>query len=71
MSHPDLSTAHWFKSSRSTNNGDCVECAHLPGQVAVRDSKEPGGPVLVFASTRWSAFITAISSPTFAGQQVN
>ncbi|MFK3982018.1 DUF397 domain-containing protein [Micromonospora sp. NPDC050397] len=64
MSTPDLSHAHWVKSSRSTNNGDCVECAVLPasaaapaGSVAVRDSKDPTGPVLLFSRSAWSAFL--------------
>lgn len=59
MSTPDLSTAHWFKSSRSANNGDCIECAYLVTQVAVRDSKDPSGPTLIFAPAQWSAFLAA------------
>lgn len=59
MSTPDLSTASWFKSSRSTNNGDCVECAFLPVHVAVRDSKDPSGPSLVFTRAQWSTFVTS------------
>ena len=34
----------WRKSSRSGQEGNCVELAHTPG--AVRDSKNPAGPVL-------------------------
>ncbi|TDE18869.1 DUF397 domain-containing protein [Actinomadura sp. 6K520] len=38
----------WRKSSRSgSSGGDCVELASLGSQVAVRDSKDPDGPVLV------------------------
>ncbi|RSN41756.1 MULTISPECIES: DUF397 domain-containing protein [Actinomadura] len=44
----DLSKATWRKASRSgENGGDCVELAALPGTVAVRDSKDPDGPVLL------------------------
>ena len=43
-----LSKATWRKASQSgENGGDCVELAALPGTVAVRDSKDPGGPVLL------------------------
>ncbi|GGM64909.1 hypothetical protein GCM10011608_57880 [Micromonospora sonchi] len=64
MSTPDLSAAHWFTSSRSTNNGDCVECAILPDVVAVRDSKDRSGPVLTFSRRQWSTFITAVTPTT-------
>ncbi|WP_329102653.1 DUF397 domain-containing protein [Micromonospora sp. NBC_01699] len=57
MSTPDLSRARWVKSSRSTNNGACVECAFQPTTIAVRDSKDPSGPVLVFDRSAWSAFL--------------
>ncbi len=37
----------WRKSS-FTGNENCVEVALVAGGFAVRDSKDPGGPVLVF-----------------------
>ena len=37
----------------------CVEVAFLEGKVAVRDSKDRQGPVLVFNPHEWAAFITA------------
>ena len=38
----------WRKSSFSGGNDEvCVELAHLPGKLAVRDSKNPDGPMLV------------------------
>lgn len=44
----DLSNASWRKSSRSgENGGNCVELAGLSGLVAVRDSKDPQGAVLL------------------------
>ncbi|MFI1465182.1 DUF397 domain-containing protein [Nocardia carnea] len=53
----DLSAAHWFKSSYSETNGQCVEVAHLDaGMIGVRDSKNPNGPALVFSPTEWDAF---------------
>ncbi|MFG1801241.1 DUF397 domain-containing protein [Micromonospora carbonacea] len=61
---PDLVAARWFTSSRSANNGDCVECAVLPDVMAVRDSKDPSGPTLVFPSHQWTAFVTATTAGT-------
>ena len=53
----DLSGAIWRKSARSNNGGNCVEVArNLPGIVAVRDSKAPDGPALVFTPADWEAF---------------
>ncbi|MEV4895831.1 DUF397 domain-containing protein, partial [Nonomuraea sp. NPDC055795] len=44
----------WFKSSFSTPGGECVEVAGLPGKrMAVRDSKNPSGPVLEFSMDEW------------------
>ena len=59
---PDLIRADWRKASYSGDNGgDCVEVArNLPGTVAVRDSKDPAGPVLAFSWDEWAAFTAAI-----------
>lgn len=49
----------WVKSSLSFSNGACVEVAELPGkQIAVRDSKNPGGPVFVMSSRTFTQFAT-------------
>jgi Domain of unknown function (DUF397) len=58
----DLNRADWRKSSYSgTNGGACVEVArNLPGLVAVRDSKDPHGPALVFSQADWAAFTVAL-----------
>ncbi|WP_327681839.1 DUF397 domain-containing protein [Kitasatospora sp. NBC_00458] len=64
--NPDLSHAAWFKSSYSTNGGECVEVsASFPGAVPVRDSKDPQGPALVFPADAWHSFVTALQDGEF------
>jgi Domain of unknown function (DUF397) len=63
----DLTGAKWRKSSFSSGNGGaCVEVAgNLPGVVAVRDSKDPDGPVLVFSPREWEAFGAGVKCGDF------
>lgn len=50
----------WRKSSHSGDQGACVEMAPTGGDaVAVRDSKDPSGPILRFPAAAWAAFTTA------------
>ena len=71
MHVPDLSRVTWRKSSYSNGSGgSCVEIAELPGpaseyQIAVRDSKDPNGPILAFAASGWRAFTEGIKAGEF------
>jgi hypothetical protein len=62
MDDSGLTAAQWHTSSYSgSNGGTCVEVAgNLPGTIAVRDSKDPDGPVLRFSRADWSAFVAGI-----------
>lgn len=64
---PDLSKADWRKSRRSGDSGgNCVEVAtNLPDVVAVRDSKDPTGPALIFTPAEWDAFLLGIKDGGF------
>ncbi|MFI6457864.1 DUF397 domain-containing protein [Streptosporangium amethystogenes] len=63
MISPDLSAAEFHKSSRSGGGDNCVEVAtNLPGLIAVRDSKNPSGPMLTFSPTAWNNFLMDIRS---------
>ncbi|MFI6286563.1 DUF397 domain-containing protein [Streptomyces sp. NPDC051018] len=53
----------WIKSSYSGGSGtECVEAARLPSGTAVRDSKAPLGPRLLFPGAVWAGFVSAISA---------
>jgi hypothetical protein len=60
---PDL---NWIKSSLSFALGNCVEIADLgAGNVAVRNSRHPGGGVLEFTPAEWQAFIGGVRKGEF------
>ncbi|WP_246570865.1 DUF397 domain-containing protein [Kineosporia corallincola] len=62
MRTDELANVAWIKSSRSGVNGNCVEVAFLgEGRVALRDSKDPQGPVLRFTRGEWTAFIQGVA----------
>ena len=52
--------ALWRKSSHSGGEGqECVEVAALTVRqmIGMRDSKDPGGPVLSFTPAEWATFV--------------
>ncbi|WP_328471715.1 DUF397 domain-containing protein [Streptomyces sp. NBC_00448] len=59
----------WFTSSYSANGGQCVEvAANLAasrGIVPVRDSKDPGGPVLAFPAEAFASFVAGVKAGEF------
>jgi Domain of unknown function (DUF397) len=59
-------TATWVKSSYSGPQGNCVEVAHLTGGgVAMRNSRHPDGPALVFTAAEWDAFLSGARDGEF------
>jgi hypothetical protein len=59
MMSSDLPDAVWKKSPFSASS-NCVERAVVAGGVAVRDSKDPQGPVLMFTTAEWHAFTQGV-----------
>jgi hypothetical protein len=57
----NLSSALWRRSTRSQSDGACVEVALTPSVAGIRDSKDPGGGVLVTSLTAWTAFRRAVT----------
>lgn len=65
MTPVDLSRAQWKKSTRSSGNGQCVEVADLDAAVALRDSKDPTGPALLFDRAGWTSFLAGAKGGQF------
>ncbi|MFE9452912.1 DUF397 domain-containing protein [Streptomyces sp. NPDC006739] len=64
-SSTDLHDVRWLRSSYSTGANNCVETARphsgpLTGLLAVRDSKDPAGPALLFSPGSWADFVAAL-----------
>jgi hypothetical protein len=62
----DLGDVRWLKSQYSNATGECVELAALPtGEIAMRNSRFPAGPVLVYTQAEITAFLAGAKDGEF------
>jgi len=58
--------ATWRKSRRSNSSGSCVEVAELAdGHVAIRNSRDPAGPALIYTRAEMAAFLAGAKNGEF------
>jgi len=57
--------ATWRKSTRSYNDGSCLEARWVEEVVEIRDTKDRNGPVLSFTSAAWRSFVHAVHAGEF------
>jgi hypothetical protein len=60
-------STRWRKSPRSASDGACVEVAGTESGIAVRDSKDPDGPVLHFRARAWQRFVDGLRASDAPG----
>ena len=56
---------NWRKAKRSMNHGACAEVASKSGSVAMRDSKDPRGPIVKYSAGSWRAFIAVAKTGSY------
>jgi Domain of unknown function (DUF397) len=60
-----LQVVDWRKARRSVATGECVEVAPIVGNIVVRDSMNPDGPVLQYSTASWRSFLIAAKRGNF------
>jgi hypothetical protein len=56
----------WRKSRASNPSGSCVEVSALPnGEIAVRNSRHPSGPALIYTRAEIAAFLAGAKAGEF------
>jgi Domain of unknown function (DUF397) len=65
LSEAERASLAWLKAQCSTVNGQCVEIASIAGKIAIRDSKDPNGTILVYTSAEFRAFLDGARNGEF------
>ena len=63
--HLVIDPPSWRKAEVSVALGACLEVALVDGMIAVRDSKHPEGPVLLYTRAEWLAFLDGAKKGEF------
>jgi hypothetical protein len=54
-----------WRTATASQGGNCVQVATAYESIAVRNSREPHGPVLLFTRAEWSAFVDGVRRGEF------
>ena len=65
LSEAERASLAWLKAQPSSHNGQCVELASTAGRIAIRDSKDPNGSILVYTSDEFKAFLDGARNGEF------
>ena len=65
LSEAERASLAWLKAQSSTHNGACVEIASAAGKIAIRDSKDPDGSILVYTPAEFKAFLDGARNGEF------
>jgi hypothetical protein len=65
LSEAERASLAWLKAQSSSHNGQCVEIASAAGKIAIRDSKDPDGSILVYTPAEFKAFLDGARNGEF------
>lgn len=65
LSEAERTGLAWLKAQASSHNGQCVQIASTAGKIAIRDSKDPDGPILVYTPAEFKAFLDGARNGEF------
>ena len=54
-----------WRTSKSCAGGNCIQVAAINGSIALRDSKDPNGPVLMYSTEEWQEFLAGAKNGDF------
>ena len=61
---PTVAELNW-QVAQKCNGGACIRVASHGEQIVIGDSKNPGGPILTYSRSEWTAFVDGIREGDF------